>query len=320
MLRPLRESDSEAVVACYRSAYGDERQIDAETIVGWCRNPEFKPDWMQVLELDDEVVGYGDIWIGDEEAELDLAAPGHWETFLDWGESRGRSAGVARMRATFPVPHELQQVVAARGYRFWRSAYTMQIEFDDASPEAPVLPNEIELRGYEPADAEALRATLNEAFARDPFFHRVTPESFGAFYLGTRGFDPSLWLLAWADGELAACLLAYPEFGGDRASARFNRWVSGLSGAGGALLQRSSARRSASCIREGCGECAWVSTPRTRRERFASTSVSGCRSYAAKTTGCSSSRASSASCGRRRGIRGSCARSGGSPSTSTRST
>ena len=115
MLRPLRESDSEAVVACYRSAYGDERQIDAETIVGWCRNPEFKPDWMQVLELDDEVVGYGDIWIGDEEAELDLAAPGHWETFLDWGESRGRSAGVARMRATFPVPHELQQVVAARG-------------------------------------------------------------------------------------------------------------------------------------------------------------------------------------------------------------
>ena len=215
MLRPLRESDAEAVVACYRSAYGDERQIDAGTIVDWSRNPEYKPDWMQVLELDEEVVGYGDIWIGDEEAELDLAAPGHWETLLDWGEGRGRSAGVARVRATFPVPHELQQVVAARGYRYWRSAYTMQIEFDEAPPEAPVLPDEIELRGYEPADAEALRATLNEAFARDPFFHRVTPESFAAFFLSARGFDPSLWLLAWAGGDLAACLLAYPEFGGD---------------------------------------------------------------------------------------------------------
>lgn len=215
MLRPLRESDAEAVVACYRRAYGDERSIDAQTVLDWSCNPEFKPDWLRVLELDGKLVGYGDVRIDKDEAELDLAAPGHWDTFLEWGEDSGRAAGVSRVRTVFPQGHELERIVAARRYRYWRSAYTMQIELADSPPEAPTLPRGIELRGYDPNDAEALRATLNEAFARDPFFHAVTPESFRAFYLNVRGFDPTLWLLAWAGGEMAACLLAFREFGGD---------------------------------------------------------------------------------------------------------
>jgi ribosomal protein S18 acetylase RimI-like enzyme len=215
MLRPLREDDAEAVVDCYRNAFGDQRQIDAQMVVEWLRNPEHKTEWQQVLEVDGKVVGYGDIWIGDEDAELDLAAPDDWETFLDWGEGTARAAGLARVRAVFPEGHELEGVVASRGYRYWRSAYTMEIEFADAPPEPPTFPNGIEVRGYDPADADALRAALNEAFALDPFFNEVTPGRFRAFYLGSRGFDPSLWLLAWADGDLAACLLAYPEFGGD---------------------------------------------------------------------------------------------------------
>jgi ribosomal protein S18 acetylase RimI-like enzyme len=215
VLRPLRESDAVAVAACYRKAFGDERPLDAQTVIDWSRNTELKPEWLRVLELNGEVVGYGDIRIDDDEAELDLAAPGYWETFLEWGEDTGRAARVSRVRAVFPEGHELEGIVAARRYRYWRSAYTMQVEFGDTPPEAPSLPHGIELRGYDPSDAEALRDALNEAFARDPFFHAVTPESFRAFFLNARGFDPSLWLLAWADSELAGCLLAYPEFAGD---------------------------------------------------------------------------------------------------------
>src|SRR5207237_10562281 len=72
------------------------------------------------------------------------------------------------------------------------------------------------LRPYSDADAEMLRAALNEAFADDPFYENATPERFRAFYLGARGFDPSLWLLAWDSEVLIGFVLAFPERAGDR--------------------------------------------------------------------------------------------------------
>jgi ribosomal protein S18 acetylase RimI-like enzyme len=71
------------------------------------------------------------------------------------------------------------------------------------------------LRRYGPGDADLLRAALNEAFAGDPFFHDATPPHFREFYLNARGFDPSLWLLAWDSDEIAAFILAFSERAGD---------------------------------------------------------------------------------------------------------
>ncbi len=61
MLRELRQHDADAVVALYRVAFGDERPIDAAEIVSWVQNQELKPEWLQVLEEDGRIVGYGDI-------------------------------------------------------------------------------------------------------------------------------------------------------------------------------------------------------------------------------------------------------------------
>lgn len=240
-LRLLRESDAEQVVALYRASFGDERPIDAQEILSWFHNPELKHDWLRVLELDGRVVGYGDIWIANNEVALDVAAPGHWQVFFEWAEDRARVDRLTRVRAYFPAGHELAEFVQRRGYRLWRSAYTMQIELDDGVPEAPRLPSGIELRAYRPDDADSLRAALNEAFARDPFFHQASPSHFHAFYLGARGFDPSLWLLAWARAELAGFILALPEHAGDRTVG----WVESLGvrprwrgrGLGAALLR-----------------------------------------------------------------------------------
>jgi ribosomal protein S18 acetylase RimI-like enzyme len=120
----------------------------------------------------------------------------------------------------------------------------MQIELA-ARPAEPALPTGLTLRTYGPADAELVQAQLNAAFRDDPFWHEVSPSNFREFYLRARGFDPSLWLLAFAGHELAGSVLAYPQRGGDTALG----WVGTLGvrrewrrqGLGAALLQRAFA-------------------------------------------------------------------------------
>jgi mycothiol synthase len=214
LLRPLREDDAEDVAALYARAFGEARPLDAEEIRSWVRNEELKPEWLCVLEVDGRLVGYGDIQIVDDAVELDVAAPEHWDTFLDWAEETARVRQSVRVRVYVPEDHHLRDVVERRGYRLWRSSYTMETSLDDPAPAAP--PEGIELRPYRPSDDEKrLRAALNDAFADDPFFHRISVASFREFYLKARGYDPSLWLLAWEGEELVGFALAYSEHAGD---------------------------------------------------------------------------------------------------------
>ena len=120
LLRPPTAADAAAIAALFTTAYGDWRPTDAEEIRTWLANAEIPAENLRVLELDGAVVGYGDIWVEDE-VQLDMAAPGHWDVFVDWAEERARDAGVPRVRAYFPEGHELERVVGARGYRYWRS-------------------------------------------------------------------------------------------------------------------------------------------------------------------------------------------------------
>lgn len=215
-LRPLREQDAEAVAALFRDAFADSRPLDAEEIRTWLANDELRPEWLRVLEEDGRVVGYGDIFVQGDEVALDVAAPGHWDTFFDWAESDGRRAGVQRVRAFFPAGHGLAAVAEARGYRLWRSSFTMEIALDERPLAPSPPPPGITLRAYrDHADADAVRAAVNETFADDPFFHPVSPAGFREFYLGARGYDPSFWLLAWDGAELAGFSLSYPERVGD---------------------------------------------------------------------------------------------------------
>jgi mycothiol synthase len=212
LLRQLREEDAEQVAALFVESFGSMRHVDAEEVRSWLRNEELKPELLRVLELDGRVVGYGDLWIEDDEVALDATAPGHWQLFFEWAEERARQDGV-RARALFPAGHELAGIVAARGYRLWRSSFTMEIDAVDSLP--PVLPDGFVQRSYRPQDEEQLIAALNETFVDDPFFRDISPSNFREFYLRARGYDPALWLLAWDGDELAGFALAYVGRGGD---------------------------------------------------------------------------------------------------------
>ena len=214
-LRRLRDDDAEHVAALYERAFGEARRLDSEEIRSWLRNSELKPEWLCVLEIGGRLVGYGDISVEETEVALDAAAPGHWGAFLDWAEETAREAGVPRVRVYLPAPAiELADIVRRRGYRLWRSSYTMETLLDDVAPVA--LPDGLELRAYRPGvDEERLRATLNEVFAADPLFHQLSAAGFREFYLRARGYDPSLWLLAWDVEELVGFALVYPERAGN---------------------------------------------------------------------------------------------------------
>ncbi len=239
LLRQPAEADAEAIAALFMQAFGDWRPTDAEEVRTWLRNEELKPENACVLEIDGRVTGYADVWL-DTEVELDMAAPGHWETMLEWAEQRAHEAGLPRVRAFFPEGHELEAILGACGYRYWRSSFHMRIDLDER-PDAPPLSDGLDLRPFRDEDAEPLRLGLNEAFGEDPFFHPVGPTNFREFFLKHRGCDVSLWQIAWDGDELAGWALPWPCHGSDDATG----WIGNLGvrpafrkrGLGGTLLR-----------------------------------------------------------------------------------
>jgi mycothiol synthase len=215
VLRTLRESDVDVVVAVYAEAWGAARPIDRVELLAWLRNPAIAADALRVIEVDGTVVGYGDVSVENDEVALEVAAPGCWPVFLGWAEDVARRYGARRVRTLSYGGTELGEAAAARGYRLWRSNYTMTIELDDVLPHVPAAPAGLVVRAFHREDTEPLRRALNEVFASDPFFIRATPERFREFYLRARAADPSLWLLAWDDDDLAGFVLAFPERPGE---------------------------------------------------------------------------------------------------------
>jgi mycothiol synthase len=209
-LRELREEDAEAVARLFREAFGESRPLDGEEVRTWLRNEALEPEWLRVLEVDGRVVGYGDVFVQDDELALDAAAPGQWDVFFDWAEDEARSAGARRVRTFFLSGHELADVTAARGYQPSRSSFVMEVELD-RPPTVPPLPAGIELRPYRNVDEDVVRAAVNESFSEDPLYREASPEVFREFNIATRGFDPEVWLLAWDGDELAGVSLNYKE-------------------------------------------------------------------------------------------------------------
>ena len=105
--RQLRPDDAERVAALFREAFGADRPLDAEEIRSWLRNEELQAEWLQVLEDDGAVVGYGDVSIDKDEVVLDVAAPGRWFVFFDWAEAEAGERGLPRVRVSSPAGHEV---------------------------------------------------------------------------------------------------------------------------------------------------------------------------------------------------------------------
>jgi ribosomal protein S18 acetylase RimI-like enzyme len=243
-LRQLREDDADAVAALFVEGWGEARRMDGAEIREWFNNEALKPENLLVLEHEGRVAGYFDVWIEEDVADLDLAAPGFWDEAFDHAENKARALGAKRVRSFVVEEHELGDLVAARGYRRIRSSWTMEVEFGVEAPAEPVLPDGIEIRPYRhPEDEQRVYEATQEAFADHWEFHPVPIETWREFSVKTRNFEPGLWLVAWDGDEVAGASLNYPERGGDPGYG----WVGTLGvrrawrrrGLGEALLRRS---------------------------------------------------------------------------------
>lgn len=213
--RDLRETDVAQVVDLYRAAYGDARPIGAADLLSRLADPAITPGSLRVLEHAGSVVGYGDIEVSEQEVALEVAAPGHWEHFLEWAEATAKEVQASRVRVlSYGGPH-LLTAARRRGYILWRSSYTMRADLRVVTQGKPSIPPGMVLRPFRSTDAAQLVAALNESFANDPFFHHATAVDLES-YQGIPGFDFSLWRLAWDGTEVAGFVLAYPERAGDK--------------------------------------------------------------------------------------------------------
>jgi mycothiol synthase len=254
-LRPLRADDADAVAALFVDAWGEARRMDGDEIREWFNNQALQPENLLVLEHEGQVVGYFDVWIEDDVADVDVAAPGFWDEAFDHAENRARALGAKRVRSFVVEEHAVGDLVNGRGYRTIRGSWTMEIEFGVEAPAEPVLPDGIEIRPYRhPEDEQRVYEALQEAFRDHWDFRPATLETWREFNVKTRNFEPDLWLVAWDADQVAGASLNYPERGGDPGHG----WVGTLGvrrdwrrrGLGEALLRRSFAALHARGLRK----------------------------------------------------------------------
>src|SRR5947209_4172419 len=117
-LRELREDDADDVARLFVEAWGDARRMNGDEIRQWLANEALKPEnLLVVVDGEDRIVGYFDVWHEGESADVDWAAPGLWDETLDHAENRAQALGAKRVRVFVTEGHEVGDRVASRGYR-----------------------------------------------------------------------------------------------------------------------------------------------------------------------------------------------------------
>jgi len=207
--RPARRSDLEAVTELYRAydlavrGFVDTEPTDV--LRDWDEPGFDLTTGTLVLEADGRVVAYA--WRSGREADsvVDLSLRDHGleDRLLGWLESFG--GPLEHFCADADPP--LGELLARRGWtparRFWR----MRRELDIPVPE-PRWPEGIEVHDLRrPDDERRVHALVQTAFADIGGQHARPFEQWAAHLLDSDRFDPSLCLVATADGQVVGAAL-----------------------------------------------------------------------------------------------------------------
>ena len=241
-----------------------------------------------MLEEDGRVVGYGDIWLQDDELALDVAAPGRWAPFFDWAEAGARERGSPRVRV---IPPAGPRAGGDRGGA-WLPALAVVVHDGDRSrleaARGGAARRASTLRTYAPGDERGAERAAERRVRRRPVLaRRHAVELPRVLSPGARLRSDAV--AARVGRRRARRLGARPI----RSTAATRRSAGSGRSASGALAAAWARRRAAPpgvprAVRPRLdGGSGSASTPRTRPARSASTNAPACERSARSTTGCS---------------------------------
>jgi mycothiol synthase len=236
--RAPREDEAQAVtdlvIACDIDEFGaPDFELD-DLLTDW-HMPGFD------LEKDAVVVTEGDAIVAyaafirndyvDVYVHLGHRDKGIGETLLEWSERRAleRAAPGDEFRlgqVITSIDERGASLLRSRGYEPVRTYWRMSMPIGD-SPAPPSWPEGVRVRTFDQErDSRAVYRLVQDAFADN---ERHTAESFEewqAFMIDREAFEPGLWFIAEAGGEIVGCVLCpnYEEEGWVRQLAVSRDW------------------------------------------------------------------------------------------------
>ena len=253
-LRPPRPGDA-AELAAVVDEFGrvlDGDRMSLESAETWLATPSLDLEHdARIAIVDGRVAGFGDVFDSSHQGEVmwtflagDPAAREMWPPLLEFVEARAAELAAPGGRLKIALPEkadELHRLLESRGWAFDRFSFRMLTPLDGDLPE-PEWPEGISVRPFSEEDARAVHALQEETFSEHDDHMPISFEDWRHWWRSDH-FEPELWTMALADGELQGIALCRGRWDDDPAFG----WVSILGvrrswrgrGLGLALLRHS---------------------------------------------------------------------------------
>ena len=219
----------EVLNARSQELYGTDDVTPAE-LVSWFENPGFdvEEDMRIAVLPDGAIAGYADVgdqadehvrfWI-DLRLHPELGDAAIGAALLDAMEARARERaepGAVVRAVAGSVDEAERRLFEERGYRLIRHSFRMEIAMGEEPTPEPAWPDGFAVRTFGgDEDADAVYEAHQDSFADHWGFMRDPYDEWRHWMLREPSFDPELWFLAEADGELAGVCLCRSSEGGD---------------------------------------------------------------------------------------------------------
>jgi mycothiol synthase len=217
-LRPPTDGDFDAMLelmnAHQLAAFG-EADVTAEELRLWLTTPYVVvEDDLRVLERDGRLIGYADVdatrddpplWWCDVKVAPDADAAEVLPQLVGWLEERTERG---RLRVwTSADDARVVDVLGRLGFAAIRHSYRMDIDLS-GDERVPEWPDGISVRAASDDDQKLVYEAVVEVWqdTNDPMDE--TFDEWAHWHVGTSAYDPSLWFLAFAAGELAGFSVA----------------------------------------------------------------------------------------------------------------
>jgi ribosomal protein S18 acetylase RimI-like enzyme len=179
----------------------------AEEILQYWESPDvdFEKEVIVAEGSDGSIVGYGDVGESGDSIWLDIRAldPQPQQALLEALEpiAHERKPGARLLGFVTEKDADLRRVYEEHGYQVIRHSYRMEIELGDR-PEIASETGGFSIRTMREGEEEQVYEVHEQSF-EDAWMHTREPfEQWRHWFVKDPSFDPSLWFLAEADGEL----------------------------------------------------------------------------------------------------------------------